>query len=214
MGSPEYKLDDMETPKKMPGILECMSHIKDGVLRYSLACAYRALTEGNTVNNTFTPLYKLLLSTGDWVRQPSGEHEVYLRLNVPDEFKKYATKNFSQSEARLGPFLGKLAFSGTNNSDSHGLKNMIRDIRLAYKMACQCEYELCGHDTKKMVWPGKAKKFMDAYYRGAPVWTPPNYPEGNGAVTSAAEPESKYMVTVDGQTYEQPWMKYKNQKRR
>ena len=195
--------------KKMNAITECMSHIADANLRKVLVEGYMAILEGGVVCSDLRPLYKFLVATGDWVEMPkTGMHTTKLKIKADDNIIKYAQEHLGTEESRS--FNSGIPFSGTNQSDNgHGRKNLMNDIKQAYKIACQCEYEVKNHDVSKMVWPKKAQQFMDKFFRGMTLWTPPNEisysTDQIDDQLMAAEP---HVDTVDGQTFDAPWKAY------
>lgn len=200
--------------RRMDAITECMGHIADGRLRKVLAEGYMAIMEGGVVCSDLRPLYRFLVATGDWNEMPkTGMHTTKLKLKTDDDIKRYAQEHLSTEESRS--FNSGIPFSGTNQSDNgHGRKNLMNDIKQAYKVACQCEYELKGHDVSKMVWPGKAQAFMDKFFRGMRLWEPPaddSYPPNE--LDDRLGLAAPHVDTVDGQTFDAPWKAYADKNR-
>ena len=193
---------------------ECMHGIEGTPLEEALTAGYMTLLEGGTVNNELKELYNFLVSTGDWEQVSStGKHAVRLAIKIDPAIRGYANENLNPREDKnVTALVGSIPFSGTNNSDSHAKKNAIHDIRAAYRLACQCEYEVKGHDTSSMVWPEKAQQFSDKYCHGSPVWIPPE----DSPAPAGEEDNSQSTMTVDGQTFECPWIYYadKNKKKK
>ena len=191
----------------MKTLAECISRISDKALRDALMEAYTELLESK-VNDEIRGLYNYLVSTGDWVSDEGGKHEHHLRIATPPEYQEYLRNNFKQNEISGRAFSNAMIFSTTKNSNSRNLPNLIHEAARAYRMACVCEYALNGHDVASMEWPKKAQQFSDKFMGGPSIWTPPETAAPGNANPVAAEPEDRYKVTQDGQTYEEAWRKY------
>ena len=196
----------------MKNLVECISHITDENLRKALTEAYAALIEAK-VNGGVRELYNFLVSTGDWVPDNGGKHDNKLRIATPPEFQEYLRNNFKQNEAGARSFANAIPFSTTKNSDGRNLENLIHQAAAAYRMACVCEYELKHHDVSSMEWPGKAKEFERAFCAGKPVWTPPEAPVEKDNPLATTDQEN-YMVTNNGQSYEERWRAYADKNRK
>lgn len=194
----------------MKNIVECLSTIPDENLRKALTEAYAALCEAK-VNGGVRELYNFLLSTGDWAVDAGGKHDNKLRIVTPPEFQEFARKQFKQNEVGARSFFNAIPFSTTRNSDGRNMENLIHQASAAYRMACICEYELKNHDLSAMEWPRKAKAFEQAFCSGNPVWAPPQQ-EPPASVANA--PEKSYVVTNNGQKYEETWKAYADKNRK
>lgn len=188
----EWVDDGISFAKEMrPGPETCTEGMSAPLAR-ALVEAYYAIMESK-VNQVMTPLYNFLIGTRDWEKVPSGEHEVSIKMRVSRDIVNYLHEHFQRGEVQLWPILGKIAISTTRNSDFRAYKNMLRDIRSAYRLACVAEYELAGHDVSKMEWPAKAQRFMDKFCKGRPAWTP-----GEGAVETGENTGSAPNSAGDG----------------
>ena len=167
----EWISDGITFAKEMQGGPDTCTEGLDAQLTKALMEGYRAIIEAK-VNQVMTPLYNYLIGSGDWSKVESGEHDVAIKIGISLAIANYLKTHYRPGEIPLGVVLGKLTISTTRNSDSHAYKNMIRDVRNAYRLACIAEYELAGHDLSKMVWPGKAQRFMDNFCRGRTAWSP------------------------------------------
>jgi len=154
----------------MNAISECVKGMGEPLARV-LVEGYEAILESK-VNQALTPLYNFCLKSGDWTQCPPGKHEVKLELATGNAIRDYVANKYPQGYEPRDAMLRKIGFSTSVNSDRRNFVNKVREIRCAYCMACDAEYELAGHDTSRMKWPGRLQKFMDAFCDGRVGWTP------------------------------------------
>ena len=190
---------------------ECIEGIGNRPLAEALTAGYAALVEAKVCRD-LRPVYNTIMATGDWELLDPGAHTTKVRLKVSPELMKYVLAHFNPNQCR--PLTNSVLFTGTELSDkAHGVQNIVNNLKQAYELAARCEYEMNGHDPSKVTWVKKAQPFMDKYGHGKPVWTPPektDYSPGNN-YGQVAENDPEYCtVTTDGQSYECPWLKYRN----
>lgn len=206
-------------------IKSCLEGVETRLAK-ALMEGFNAIFEAK-VNKTLAPIYNYCIASGDWVKEPSGEHEVYIRINVSPEIVEYVRSHFKQGESMRERILGKMPFSCTKNSDWRSYKNMICDLRNAYRVACNVEYELAGHDLSKMQWPGRLQKYMDKFCDGRVGWTPGDSgerpAESEAPLKQAADyqapyPEKSVELTGDNAGVDttgwDDWKKFQNVKRK
>ena len=188
---------------------ECVEGIENAALVEALGTGYSALFEAKVCRD-LRPVYNTIMATGDWELLDPGAHDTKVRLKVTPELMEYVRTHFDPNQNR--PLTNSVLFTGTELSDkAHGVQNIVNNVKQAYALAAQCEYEMNGNDPGKVTWVRKAQPFMDRYGHGKPVWTPPE-DTGMPMAADVSEPYDT-KVTTDGQTYECPWLKYRNKKK-
>ena len=180
---------------RFAGEMKTCTEGMDARLANALVEAYNAILESR-VNQVFTALYNFCIRSGDWIQCPPGKHEVKVELDTGEEMRNFVARNYKQGYEPRDAMLRKIAFSTTKNSDHRNFDNKITEMHAAYLMACDAEYELCGHDKSKMKWPARMQRFMDAFCDGRRGWPPED--------ASLEDKPVKQATDADGQKEYEP----------